>query len=140
MAAVAAAILAAFLAGAIALFRERRLEARRLQVAARITQATLMEALNNARNVSMGKVRWSNFVLKPSEQEIVGAWVGHRDILAGHLSRTQWTAVYIGFHSYLMLFHLGAEAGPQNSDWDPMWEEILERLIAASDALEIYCA
>jgi len=140
MAAVAAAIVAAFLAGAIALFRERRLEARRLRVAARITQATLMEALNNARNVSSGNVRWSNFMLKPSEQEIVKAWSDHREILAGHLSRSQWTSVYVGFHAYLLLFHLGKDAGSENRDWGPMWEEIQGCLITASDALETYCA
>lgn len=139
MAAVLAAILAAFLAGAIALFREWRLEARRLRVAARVTEATLKEALNTAVKTAEGEIRWKNFPEKPSEEEIVRPWNDHRDVLAGHLSRDQWTEVYIGVSAYLLLFHLEEDADPESDAWMPMWEEVQGRLVAALAALNTYC-
>jgi hypothetical protein len=139
MAAVLAAILAAFLAGTIALYREWRQEARRLRVAARVTEATLAEALNISVKVSEGKIRLQSFALKPSEEEIANTWNDHRDILAGHLSRREWIAVYIGFSAYLTLFRLDKDADPEDKDWKPMWNEIKERLIAARTALDSFC-
>jgi hypothetical protein len=104
MAAVLAAILAAFLAGAIALYRERRLEARRLRVAARVVQATIAEAMTNWMMVSQGKLSWKQFGLNPAKGDIVESWDQHRDILAGHLCREEWTAIQDAISGYLMLF------------------------------------
>jgi type II secretory pathway pseudopilin PulG len=137
MAAVIAASLAALLAGAIALYRERRLEARRLRVAARVVQAMIEEVLALVITASKGGLSVEKVWFALPREEIVRLWTEHRDVLAGHLSRQEWITTQAAISDYLKVF--AGEPTPGN---DPDWIKFLvrrsEQLTAAREALDHY--
>jgi len=92
MAAVVAAITAAFLAGAIALFRERLLETRKLRVAARILESTLALAYSGV-HVAADSDSWDILDKTPGKDSLRQTWEKYGDILAGHLKRPDWELV-----------------------------------------------
>jgi len=92
VAAVIAAIGAAFLAGAIALFREHRQQQRRLLVAARVRNATF-EVASLSIESSVSTNGWELFNAVPGESSFSAAWEAYKADLAGHLT---WRPLYEG--------------------------------------------
>lgn len=87
---VVTAIVAAVFAGAIAAYRERRLELAALLVAARVVGAALDSAI-----VDVELAAQEGFPIDFVPSPIV-AWVEHRSVLARHLGEEQWAAVGYG--------------------------------------------
>ncbi|HKO39533.1 MAG TPA: hypothetical protein VJU14_14305 [Solirubrobacterales bacterium] len=138
MAAVVAAILAAFLAGAIALFRERRLEARRLRIAARVVKATVEDALVVSVLVSEGKFSWEKMCAVLSKEELSQLWDAHRDVLAGHLSREEWISTQGAISRWMRIF-LAEPSTPDSPGWDKFWTRMKTDLRDAQQTLDSYC-
>lgn len=134
MAAVIAAVVAAFLAGAIALYRKRRLEIRRLRVAARVLQAEGVLAMV-ATELAQRSDSWKVFDETSRIGAFENAWEEHRDILAGHLPETAWSTVLSGVRSYLLYFHVERGRPPNTSPAKKNLEEIETSLQEAVTAL-----
>ncbi|HEY8817147.1 MAG TPA: hypothetical protein VIP57_18860 [Candidatus Dormibacteraeota bacterium] len=138
MTAVVAAILAASLAGAIALYRERRIEARRLRVAARITEATIALAARGTRVTTEGE-SWDALDEAPGKQTFERVWEAHRDILAGHLQRNDWNSVQGGASNYLLYFFVTRTGPPNKLPAKKGLEGLVEDLDKARAALLPFC-
>lgn len=89
MAAVIAAIAAGFLAGAVALFREHRIQERQLLVAARVMDEVLATARRGI-NVSLATDGWAPMNFLPTHNSFLQAWETYREDLAGHLEYAEW--------------------------------------------------
>lgn len=127
MAAVLAAIAAAFLAGAVALFREHRLQQRRLLVAARVMHNLFG---TTTRRLKSDGPASSN---APSgDPSFASAWDSYREDLAGHLTWSEWQTIEEGVNSYLDV--QGQADIPQ-----PMLDASRATLNAGIDALYPYC-
>jgi hypothetical protein len=138
MAAVIAAILAAFLAGAIALYREWRQEKRRLQVAARIMEGTVALAARGTR-VASGSKSWEVLDEAPGKDTFEQVWGAHRDVLAGHLQRAQWDAVQTGATNYLLYFYVTRTGPPSEPPAKKALETLAIELDVARAALVPLC-
>lgn len=132
MAAVAAAVVAAFLAGGIALYRERRLERRRLRVAARSLHATFAMAGAGVHTASEID-GWNVIDLTPGRESFEQTWAKHQDVLAGHLSRQDWNSIQSGVLSYLI--ELSTQR-PEKSNQPPA----RDRLTALKATIDHACA
>jgi hypothetical protein len=136
MAAVIAAIGAAFLAGAIALFREHRLQQRQLLVAARVIDATF-DMAQAGINTSLSRDDWYPFNEIPGRDSFFAAWEAHKADLAGHLTWSEWLDVARAVNFYFVL----AAFDQRNS---PMAEqEVMNRTTAelgnGTKILRPYC-
>jgi len=138
MAAVIAAILAAFLAGTIALYREWRLEARRLRVAARIMEATVALAARGIR-VALEGESWDAVDEAPGKETFERVWEAHRDVLAGHLRRNDWNSVQAGADNYLLYFYVTRTGPPNQPPAKKSLEGLSEDLDKARTALLPLC-
>ncbi|MFL5833082.1 MAG: hypothetical protein ACJ76B_03765 [Solirubrobacterales bacterium] len=136
MAAVVAAIGAAFLAGAVALFREHRLQQRNLLVAARVLFATFGVAANGIRT-SLKTNEWPPLNRLPGETSFSGAWETYRADLGGHLTWDEWNDVEGGVHRYLALMNMSQEKDPQNAE--ATISSIADALDVGRQALYPYC-
>ena len=136
MTAVVAAIAAAFLAGAVALFREHRLQQRRLLVASRVTYATFDVAANGIR-ASLETNGWSPFDLLPRESSFSSTWESHRGDLAGHLTWDEWGHIEKAVNGYLAVRTMSQADSPKNAQ--PVLEATLDLLSRGNDALRPYC-
>jgi hypothetical protein len=106
---VVTGIVAALLAGAVALFRERRLELQRLLVAARVvgslftTSGNILHAFATAdADYSLGSVNEIGGIL-----ELANTWAEHRDVLAAHLNKAEWDKVARAVESYHAVMPVG---------------------------------
>jgi len=138
MTAVAAAIVAAFLAGAIALYRERRLEARRLKVAARLLSAAITLAAA-ATSVTAREDSWNVLDEIPGKDTFQETWGEHSAILAGHLSRADWQSVEKATRNYLMRFSIVREGAPNEPPAQERLEGLAEQLKSALRVLQPFC-
>lgn len=136
MTAVIAAILAAFLAGAVALFREHRLQQRRLLVAARVTFANFSVARNGLKT-SLSTDGWAPFNLLPGRDAFSEAWNEYKGDLAGHLTWGEWLFVEDAVTRYLALGALSQEGEPSQAG--DVLERIVKALDGGRDALQPYC-
>lgn len=136
MAAVVAAIGAAFLAGGVALFREHRLQQRNLLVAARVLFATFGVAANGART-SLKTDGWAPLNRLPGEASFSGAWESFRTDLAGHLTWAEWVDVESAVHRYLALLNMSQDNPPQSSE--ATISNIVKALEDGRKALYSYC-
>lgn len=136
MAAVIAAIAAAFLAGAVALFREHRLQQRQLLVAARVTDASFRRAANGMRD-SLSSNGWAPFNRLPGETSFSDAWDLHGGDLAGHLTWNEWLSVETAVSHYLAIRTMSQDDVPHVSR--SVMDQAIERLGEGSEALRPYC-
>jgi hypothetical protein len=136
MAAVIAAIAAAFLAGAVALFREHRLQQRNLLVAARVLYAAFGVAANGA-GTSLKTNGWAPLNRLPGEASFSGAWEDFRTDLAGHLTWDEWNDVEAAVPRYLALMNMSQDSDPQSSE--ATISSIAEALDVGRQALYPYC-
>ena len=136
MAAVVAAIGAAFLAGGVALFREHRLQQRNLLVAARVLFATFGVAANGART-SLRTDGWAPLNRLPGEASFTGAWEGVRADLAGHLTWDEWVEVESGVHRYMALMNMSQDNTPKSAETNI--SNIVDALEVGRSALCPYC-
>lgn len=139
MAAVLAAILAAFLAGAIALFREYRLEVRRLRIAARVMESTFIIALASVEVVS-GAEDWATFDEAPGREAFERVWEAHRDVLAGHLNRRDWDTVQAAARNYLLTFYIDRDCAPNDATWESIWGPLKSALKDGYMTLSRFCS
>jgi hypothetical protein len=137
MTAVLAAILAAFLAGAIALYRERRLESRQLKVAARVLESSVALAMAAALAASETP-EWDVLDEAPGHDAFERVWEEHRDTLAGHLPREAWGSVQGAVRDYLLFFFVERDSPPNVSPMKDMLEEIAKKLEKARTVLHPY--
>jgi hypothetical protein len=114
MTAVIAAILAAFLAGGVALFREHRLQQRRLLVAARVTYATFRVATNGIKT-SLNSDSWAPFNLLPGKTSLSETWDSYKGDLAGHLTWPEWRWIEESVNHYLALTAMSQSESPKES-------------------------
>jgi hypothetical protein len=124
MAAVIAAILAAFLAGAVALFREHRLQQRRLLVAARVTYDTFGVAANGIRS-SLNTNKWALFNALPGETSFSTTWETYKGDLAGHLTWEEWGPIEKAVSHYLAIRTMSQDNSPEHA------RSVLDRTQAA---------
>ena len=136
MTAVIAAILAAFLAGAIALFREHRLQQRRLLVAARVTFATFGVAANGIRT-SLLADGWAPFNALPGGDSFSVTWDTNKGDLAGHLTWEEWRRVETAVNRYSALTTMSQSESPDNVRG--VMVPVQNALAEGSDALRPYC-
>lgn len=115
MAAVIAAILAAFLAGSVALFREHRLQQRRLFVAARVLEASFGVASQSIKSSVKGN-HWAAFNSLPSIESFAEAWDASKADLAGHLAWEEWGQVEKAVNIYLAGRTMQQEGLPEASE------------------------
>lgn len=146
---VITAIVAAALAGAIAVYRERRIELWRLVVAARVLLAALEGGfilLEVLRDSSLS-IRWERFRDRGDPEDVEALWGQHREVLAAGLRRDQWEHVVHGVDAYLRVIthavdraHLtDAEADPTSGDNRDRFRSVQERVKVAGDVLRAYC-
>ena len=102
MTAVITAIVAAFLAGGIALYRELRLELRRLLVAARILRALFQEAAIYADIFAGPDADYDSTTLEALSGmlDVPTVWAEHREVLAGQLTRRQWNEIAVAVATF----------------------------------------
>lgn len=136
MAAVVAAIGAAFLAGAIALFRERRQEQRRFVVAARVTHATFRVA-SQAIKTALDMNRWPIFNAMPGEDSFANAWESYKGDLAGHLSWEEWRKVEDAVSRYLALLSMSQDNPPQEAG--KVLSNVRDALVEGRKILQRHC-
>lgn len=136
MAAVIAAIGAAFLAGAVALFREHRQQQRQLLVAARAMYATLGVA-TQAIDTALGSNGWALFNAVPGERSFPSDWETYKGDLAGHLTWDEWVAVERAVTGFEVLRTMKQDQAPNEA------EDVLVRvrgwLVDGRDSLLPYC-
>jgi hypothetical protein len=135
MAAVVAAILAAFLAGTVALFREHRLQQRRLLVAARVSYATFGAAAK-AIKTSLEVNRWALLNAVPGDVSFSNAWETCKGDLAGHLTWREWRQVEEAVSYYLVIKTMKQDDPPQSCR--PVLEATRDRLEKGRKALYPY--
>jgi hypothetical protein len=114
VAAVIAAIGAAFLAGAVALFREHRLQQRRLLVAAR----AVYSVFNMARiglETAVSHNEWAAANGVPGEESFARTWEESRGDLAAHLAWEEWVKVERAVQRYLVLRKTSQRRRPAKS-------------------------
>ena len=136
MAAVIAAILAAFLAGAVALFREHRLQQRRFLVASRITYATFGLAARGITS-ALDNNTWAIFNMLPGQTSFSGAWETYKGDLAGHLIWDEWRLVEKSVSQYLAVSVVKKDDPPET--WKPVLDMAAGALENARQALHPYC-
>jgi hypothetical protein len=136
MAAVIAAILAAFLAGAIALFREHRLQQRRLLVASRVTYNTFEVAANGIRG-SLRTNRWPLFNALPGDASFSNTWETYKGDLAGHLTWEEWGNIEKAVSRYVAVRTMSQDNSP--ADAQSVLDRTVTALDEAIDDLHSYC-
>lgn len=137
MAAVIAAIGAAFLAGAIALFREHRLQQRHLLIAARVMHATFGVAAQSIKTSIDGN-EWALFNAVPGETSFSAAWETYKGDLAGHLTWKEWRKVESVVSAYLALMAMTQESPPQEEPKDVL-STVRAGLVVGQGVLRPYC-
>lgn len=108
MAAVIAAIVAAALAGAIALYRERRIELRALLVGARVVSSALLEASLSLDVTADRPGLTGHHAIElvdsfQGEKALVESWEAHRAILAAHLPLEHWRRIVIALRHFRLI-------------------------------------
>lgn len=127
MAAVIAAILAAFLAGAVALFREHRLQQRRLLVAARVAYDELGVARKGI-TISLVSNRWAALNALPGNASFSTTWETYKGDLAGHLSWSEWQQVEQAISEYLTVKMVSQDDPPEDyAGYSRQLEKLLGR-------------
>jgi len=107
MASVVTAVVAAFLAGAIALFRERRRELRSLLVAARVVRQLMLSTSVNFQDAANSEYAAREALMNvPGRKVFNTVWEAHRDTLAGNLTDLQWPNLQIAVNSYFLAIGL----------------------------------
>jgi hypothetical protein len=122
MTAVIAAIVAAAIAGGIALYRERRIELTRLLVAARVLSAEMARVgmvVDGGAEMDQPKVAGAVWLLDEfveSGEPLTKAWEGHREVLAAHLRAKEWEKVERAIRSVALLkVMVGAERDAEHA-------------------------
>lgn len=90
---VVTAIVAGVLAGAIALYRERRIELAALLVAARVMSTSLKTVGGFVQAASTGELEPELLGDAPGVESAFATWERHRDVLASNLRFDQWEVV-----------------------------------------------
>lgn len=138
MAAVIAAIGAAFLAGAIALYREHRQQQRKLLVAARVVEATFKSSLGGI-GASKRSDRWAAINNLPGRESFSAAWETYKADLGGHLTWAEWVTVERAAFRYTSLLVMSKEKPPSNEDAAEVISKTEERLMEGREVLNPYC-
>jgi hypothetical protein len=136
MAAVIAAIGAAFLAGAVALFREHRLQQRQLLVAARVMHATFKVASQSIKT-TLETNGWALFNAVPGETSFPTAWETYKGGLAGHLTWDEWVRVERAVTAYLALRTMSQKKSP--GEVEDVLAKVRIRLDGGKEVLHAYC-
>ena len=136
MAAVVAAIGAAFLAGAVALYREFHQQQRDFLVAARVMHATFGVA-SLAIRTSLDSNGWQPVNRMPGKTSFSTAWDSYKGGLAGHLTWSEWQEIETAVTLYLALMNTSQDHPPQ--DAEDALREIEKSLDAGRDALHPSC-
>lgn len=136
MAAVVAAIGAAFLAGAIALFREHRQQQRQLLVAARVMHSTFGVAYLSIRT-ALELDEWAVFNSVPGGVSFSTAWDAYKGDLAGHLTWEEWRKVEGVASAHMALRAMSQESLPTEAE-GPLGE-VRDGLLAGRSVLQPYC-
>lgn len=136
---VITAVVAGFLAGAIALYRERRLELARLLVAARVLRASFLDAGRGIGIFAQGDapVDRELFEATLGAFDLKEVWSDHREVLARHLKRREWDSI-----SWAVTFYFVAtvpESGSPVAASQKVYSGAEAELHAAADALSPYC-
>jgi hypothetical protein len=136
VAAVIAAIAAAFLAGAVALFREHRAQQRRLLVAARATESSFRVASNSIKT-SLGSGGWQPFNQLPGRSSFAESWDSYKADLAGHLTWGEWLQVETAVNTYLAVGVMAQDEAPRESEG--VLTAAQEKLESGTRVLRPYC-
>jgi hypothetical protein len=137
MAAVVAAIGAAFLAGAIALFREHRQQQRHLLVAARVMHSSFGVAYQSIRT-TLEADEWAVFNSVPGQASFSMAWETYKGDLGGHLAWSEWRKVEAVASGYMALTAISQEEQPRKSE--NVLGEVRDALLVGREVLLPYCA
>lgn len=135
MAPIIAAIAAAFLAGSVALYRERRQELRSLLVAGRVMGNTFLEASAVIGHLSESE-EWDISGEPGGLTSFSAAWEEHRNVLAAHLTRPQWASVESAARRYLLAMAQQGQAPP--SRFAKQLSDTADSLLAAAATLAAY--
>jgi hypothetical protein len=136
MAAVVAAIGAAFLAGVVALYREFRQQQREFLVAARVVHATFNVA-SAAISTSLKSNGWAPFNNMPGEASFSAAWDAYKGDLASHLNWSEWLDVEGAVTIYLALVNTKQDRPPQ--DAKDALSKVVDKLEMGQKSLQPYC-
>jgi hypothetical protein len=139
MAPVIAAILAGLVAGAVALYRERRLGLLRFLVAARVLSGLF--SYSGAGLLVMAlkphSIKWDLLDETPGHDAFFEIWAEHRNTIAGHLSLAEWRDVDEAVTLYLMLHQLERSEPPAH--YHETFTYTATALDAGRQVLTSYC-
>jgi len=138
MAAVLAAIVAGFLAGAVAIYREHRLEQRKLLVASRVMDATFNVARGGIETSLHGD-DWEPLNAFPGRDSFLTAWESYKGDLAGHLSWREWKEVELAVSHYFTLVEMKQDDSPKTAEVEEVLEKVKAALEKGRTALHPYC-
>jgi hypothetical protein len=138
---VVTAILAALLAGAVALYRERRLELQRLLVAARVVGSLFTSSGRFLRVFAEAEADypWSTVTDIRGILDLANIWAEHRDVLAAHLNKAKWDKVAHAvdrYHDVMLIANPGEGSSAAARD---LFARARDALKAAAATLEPYC-
>jgi hypothetical protein len=138
---VITAIVAALFAGAVALFREQRLELRRFLVATRVVGAVLQEGSKSMSILSFPDFDWEWSVVDgvAASLNVPDIWHQHRDVLASHLSRQEWHLVATAIATSVRVL-ASVERRKTPADLHALFESCMDEMHAAALILSAYCA
>jgi hypothetical protein len=137
MAAVIAAIVAGFLAGGVALFREHRIEERKLLVAARVIDEAFFK-VEGAVVVSLESNGWEPFNLLPTQESFMDGWEAFREDLAGHLTSSEWKDLTTTLALHQTVSSMTQSESPKNAE--ELLNSLLTRLKSSRTRLAPYCS
>jgi hypothetical protein len=135
---VVTAIAATFLAGLIALARERRRELRNLAVAARVIHRACEDVRSGASIIAAreGDHRVEDMRITGTSLGISEAWKEHRNALASHMSEDAWNDVAVVLSIYLIAVTAG---GPVNDAFANNMKNLAALAETAKQRLAPYC-
>jgi hypothetical protein len=138
---VVTAILAALLAGAVALYRERRLELQRLLIAARVVESLFTSSGNNLGVVAKAEADypWSDVARIHGMLDLANIWAQHRDVLAAHLNKAEWDEVAHAVDSYHAVMLVANTAKGSSAGHRNYFARTRDALKAAAATLKPYC-
>jgi hypothetical protein len=138
---VITAIVAALLAGAVALYRERRLELQQFLVATRVMRGvfTTAETLLGVFLKENANYGWDVVNALTPVLNFRDAWEQHRDVLAGQLTRPQWDAIARAATNYSIAFADADSRERTVAESRETFTQARDDLAAAAAVLNPYC-
>jgi hypothetical protein len=138
---VITAIIAALLAGVVAFARERRLELRRLLVAARLVRDALTHADITMQIFGRHQppLEWATVTAIAEFLDVPKVWDAHADVLAGHLSISEWDTIGLAVSSYLSVLVNAKDPTTSPNDLRDRFANAQRHTSKAIAVIEPYC-